>query len=67
MRDNRSRLSERARRVDAVLHALRRHAAARERERQPDPADLREAIADFGHELGLVRGRIRRLPPRRAP
>ena len=66
MRDDRSRLAERARRIDAVLETLRRHAAARDRERQTVPAELREAIADFGHELGSVRGRIKRLPPERA-
>ena len=62
MRDDRSRLMERARRIDAVLHTLRRHAAAREQNRQAVPAESRGAIADFGHELGSVRGRIRRLP-----
>ena len=66
MPDDRSRLMDRARRIDAVLHTLRRQAAARERERQTVPAELREAIADFGHELGSVRGRIKRLPSRRA-
>jgi len=53
---------ERARRIDAVLRTLRQQAAARERERQTVPAEMREAIASFGHELGSVRGRIRRLP-----
>jgi hypothetical protein len=62
MRDDRSRLLERARRIDAVLHTLRRQAAERERERQTVPAEMREAIASFGHELGSMRGRIRRLP-----
>ncbi len=62
MRDDRSGLLERARRIDVVLHTLRRHAAARERERQAVPAELRDAIADVGHELGSVRGRIKRLP-----
>ena len=66
MRNDRSRPLDRARRIDAVLQTLRRQAAARERERQTVPAELREAIADFGHELGLVRGRIRRTPSRRA-
>jgi hypothetical protein len=66
MRDDRSRLMDRARRVDAVLQTLRRQAAARERERQTVPAELREAIADFGHESGSVRGRLARYrEPRR--
>ena len=67
MRNDRSRLLDRARRIDAVLQTLRQQAAARERERQTVPAELREAIADFGHELGSVHGRIKRLPSRRAP
>jgi len=66
MRDDRSRLLERARRIDAVLHTLRWHAAAREQEHQTVPAELREAIADFGHELGSVRGHITRPPSGRA-
>jgi hypothetical protein len=44
MRDDRSRLLDRARRIEAVLQTLRRQAAARERERQTES----------------VRGRIRR-------
>ena len=66
MRDDRSRLMERARRIDAVLHTLRSHAAASEQSRQAVPAELREAIADFGHELGSVRARIKRPPSGRA-
>jgi hypothetical protein len=48
MRDDRSRLLDRARRIDAVLAALRRHAAAQERERQRAPADVRGAMAELG-------------------
>lgn len=66
MRDERSRLVERARRIDAVLQALRRHAAERERQRQRVPAELREAIAEFGQELGSVRRRAKRPPHGRA-
>ena len=66
MPDDRSRLLERARRIDAVLQTLRQQAAARERERQAVPTELRDAIADFRHELGSVRGRIKRLPSGRA-
>ena len=66
MRNDRSRLLDRARRIDAVRQTLRQQAAARERERQTVPAELREAIAELGHELGSVRGRIKRLPSGRA-
>jgi hypothetical protein len=52
------RLMDRARRVDAALAVLRRHAAARERQRKPVPAELREAIAEFGSELGSVRKQL---------
>ena len=61
MRDERSRLVDRARRIDAVLATLRKHAAAQERERQGVPVELRQAIAEFGHELGSVRRRTRHL------
>ena len=66
MPDDRSRLLERARRIDAVLQTLRQQAAARERDRERVPEELRDAIADFGHELGSVRGRIKRMPSHRA-
>jgi PAS domain-containing protein len=48
-------------RVDATVQA------ARERARHSVPAELREAIAEYGHELGSVRSRIKRLPSERAP
>ena len=53
------RRAERAHRVDAALDVLRRQAAARERQRKPVPAELREAIAELGSELGSVRRQLR--------
>ena len=67
MRDERSRLVDRARRIDAVLATLRKHAAAQERERHGVPAELREAIAEFGHELGSVRKRAKGVHSGRTP
>ena len=61
MRDDRGRLLDRARRIDAVLEALRRHAAAQERERQRVPAELRGAMAELGRELGSARRHPGRL------
>ena len=65
MRDERSRLVDRARRIDAAREALRKHAATHERERRGVPAELGEAIADFGQEHGSARRRAKRLPSSR--
>ena len=59
MAPDQQRLVDRAHRVDAALDVLRRQAAARERQRRPVPAELREAIAEFGSELGSVRRQLR--------
>lgn len=51
-------LLDQARRVDAAVAVLRRHAAARERQRKPVPTELREPIAQSGSELGSVRKQL---------
>ena len=53
------RLVDRAHRVDAALDVMRRQATARDRQRKPVPAELREAIAEFGSERGSVRRQLR--------
>jgi hypothetical protein len=53
------RLVDRSRQIQAALDVLREHAAARERQRKPVPAELRAAIAQFGSELGSARRQLR--------
>lgn len=57
----RDRLEQRARRVRAVLAALRERAAARDTAGGA-PRPLRAAIDDFGRELAELEGRLRQPP-----
>jgi hypothetical protein len=55
------RLRHRARRVEAALAVLRLRESERKRAGAPVPPALREALADFGRELGTLRHQLRRL------